>query len=104
MRYISCQFLAYLENGLWAKNAQHANDMAQLLRRGISSAGNFEFTQPTDANIILVKMPKPLTDRLLENHFFYVWNEAINEIRLVTSWDTTETDIERFLKDLSNAR
>jgi threonine aldolase len=102
MRYVSSQFLAYLDNDLWAKNARHANNMAQLLRRGISSVGKFEFTQPTETNIILVKMPKRLIDRLLENHFFYVWNDTSNEIRLVTSWDTTETDIERFLKDMAN--
>jgi threonine aldolase len=101
MRYVSCQFLAYLEDDLWAKNAQHANDMAKLLCKGISSLGDFEFTQPVEANVILVKMPKQLTDRLFENHFFYVWNDAVNEIRLVTSWDTTETDIETFLKDMA---
>lgn len=100
MRYVSSQFLAYLENGLWAQNARHANAMAQLLRKGISSAGDFEFTQPTEANVVLVKMPKQLTDRLLKNHFFYIWNEPVNEIRLVTSWDTNETDIERFLNEL----
>jgi threonine aldolase len=100
MRYVACQFLAYLENDLWADNARHANAMAQLLREGISSAGDFEFTQPTEANIILVKMPKSLTDRLLENHFFYVWNDEVNEIRLVTSWDTNEKDIEKFLNHI----
>ncbi|MDR1169399.1 MAG: aminotransferase class I/II-fold pyridoxal phosphate-dependent enzyme [Prevotellaceae bacterium] len=104
MRYVACQFLAYLENDLWAENARHANDMAQLLRNGISSVGNFEFTQPTEANIILVKMPKQLTDSLLENHFFYVWNGENNEIRLVTSWDTTESDIEKFLNDMINVQ
>jgi threonine aldolase len=100
MRYVACQFLAYLENDLWADNARHANAMAQLLREGISSAGDFEFTQPTEANIVLVKMPKSLTDRLLENHCFYVWNEAVNEIRLVTSWDTSEKDIENFYRTI----
>jgi threonine aldolase len=100
MRYVACQFLAYLENDLWAENALHANEMAQLLRKSILSAGDFEFTQATDANIILVKMPKSHTDRLSENHFFYVWDEAVNEIRLVTSWDTTEKDIEQFLNDI----
>jgi threonine aldolase len=99
MRYVACQFLAYLDNDLWARNARHANDMAQLLRAGIASAGDFEFTQPTDANVVLVKMPKLLTDRLLKKHFFYVWNEAVNEIRLVTSWDTCEKDIEMFVND-----
>jgi threonine aldolase len=102
MRYVACQFLSYLEDDLWAKNAQHANDMAQLLRNGISSIGDFEFTQPTAANVILVKMPETITSRLLENHCFYVWNEAVNEIRLVTSWDTSESDIETFLNDLGS--
>jgi threonine aldolase len=103
MRYNSSQFLAYLENDLWAKNAQHANKMAQLLRAGIQSIGNFEFTQQTDANIILVKMPKPIIDQLLENHYFYIWDESTNEIRLVTSWDTTENDINIFLNNLKTA-
>jgi threonine aldolase len=100
MRYASCQFLAYLENDLWAENARHANRMAQLLREGILSVGDFEFTQQTEANILLLKMPKPLVNHMLENHFFYVWDDSNSEIRLVTSWDTNENDIERFLKDL----
>ncbi|MDR1169366.1 MAG: threonine aldolase [Prevotellaceae bacterium] len=100
MRYVSCQFLAYMENDLWAENARHANKMAQLLREGILSVGNFEFTQETEANILLLKMPKPLIKRLLENHFFYLWDDSGNEIRLVTSWDTSEKDVETFLKDL----
>ncbi|MDR1156501.1 MAG: aminotransferase class I/II-fold pyridoxal phosphate-dependent enzyme [Bacteroidales bacterium] len=100
MRYVSCQFLAYMENDLWAENARHANRMAQLLRRGILSVADFEFTQQTEANILLLKMPEPLIRRLLENHFFYLWDDAGSEIRLVTSWDTSEKDIETFLKDL----
>jgi threonine aldolase len=102
MRYVSCQFLAYMENDLWAENARHANKMAQLLREGILSVGNFEFTQQTEANILLLKMPEPLIKRLLENHFFYLWDDSGNEIRLVTSWDTSEKDVETFLKDLKH--
>jgi threonine aldolase len=45
-------------------------------------------------------MPKPLIDRLLENHFFYIWDDSASEIRLVTSWDTTEQDIEMFLNSM----
>jgi threonine aldolase len=100
MRYVASQFLAYLEDDLWAENAGHANRMAQLLRKGILAVGNFEFTQQTDANILLLKMPKLLVKHMLENHFFYVWDDSNNEIRLVTSWDTTEKDIETFLAEL----
>jgi threonine aldolase len=45
-------------------------------------------------------MPRHVIDRLLSSYFFYFWNEAANEIRLVTSFDTTETDIDTFLQTL----
>ncbi len=102
MRFVSAQFLAYFENTLWLTNAQHANQMAQLLRSKIASVSNFEFTQTTDANILLLKIPPQITKQLLEKHFFYIWNEEKNEIRLVTSWNTTENDINHFINDLKN--
>ncbi|MDR0205810.1 MAG: low specificity L-threonine aldolase [Bacteroidales bacterium] len=100
MRFISTQFLTYLHNELWLSNALHANKMAQLLRRKMEEIAPFEFTQPTQANIILVRFSPTLIEEMLKHHFFYVWNEKTHEIRLVTSWDTTEEDIERFVRDL----
>ena len=100
MRFSSAQFLAYFQNDLWLTNARHANKMAQLLRSKIEIVGNFEFTQPTEANIILVKFSPALIEEMLKHHFFYVWNENTHEIRLVTSWDTTEEDIEGFVGNL----
>jgi len=99
MRFSSAQFLAYFEQDLWLSNALHANKMAQLLRSKIAEAGDFEFTQPTEVNIILVKFTPTLINEMLKHHFFYVWNEKTHEIRLVTSWDTTENDIENFYFD-----
>jgi threonine aldolase len=34
----------------------------------------------------------------LKDYFFYFWNEEENEIRFVTSFDTTEQDIEELLR------
>lgn len=99
MRYASCQFTAYLRNDLWLRNARHANDMAQSLKNGIEQIAAVEFTQPVDANILLMQLPRQMINRLQEKYFFYVWNEARNEIRLVTSFDTTQEDIDRFLTD-----
>ncbi len=99
MRYASCQFTAYLQNDLWLRNARHANDMAQSLKKGIEQIAAVEFTQPIDANILLMQLPRQMINRLQEKYFFYVWNEACNEIRLVTSFDTAQEDIDRFLTD-----
>jgi len=100
MRFASAQFLAYFQDDLWITNAQHANKMALLLRRKIEETGSFEFTQPTEANIILVKFSPTLINNMLKYHFFYVWNEKTHEIRLVTSWDTTEQDVSEFIDTL----
>ncbi len=103
MRFVASQFLAYLNNDLWYKNASNANNMAQLLREKLSEFDFIHFTQPTDANILLMQMPRNIIDKLLERQFFYMWNDAANEIRLVTSWDTTEEDIEGFVRDLEKS-
>ncbi|MDR2083784.1 MAG: aminotransferase class V-fold PLP-dependent enzyme [Bacteroidales bacterium] len=100
MRYVGCQYLSYFENDLWFRNASNANRMAQLLRKSLLEIYNFDFTQNTDANILLLKMNKEMIDKLLKKHFFYIWNEEINEIRLVTSWDTTEQDINDFISSV----
>jgi threonine aldolase len=101
MRFSSAQFLAYFYNELWRTNALHANKMAQLLRRKMEEIAHFEFTQPTEANIILVKFSPELIAEMQKHHFFYVFNEKEHEIRLVTSWDTTEEDIEGFVRDVA---
>lgn len=100
MRYASCQYLPYLNQSLWRENAQHANRLAQKLRKGIEAIGKYRFTQPTEANILLLHVPKAVSDKLLERYFFYVWDEGASEIRLVTSWDTTESDVDEFLSYL----
>ena len=99
MRYVSAQFSAYLKDDLLYKNAAHANKMAQKLYHELLHLG-FEFTQSPDANILLLKMEPDLADKLLQKHFFYVWDENTHEIRLVTSWDTTEEDVSMFISDL----
>jgi threonine aldolase len=104
MRFSAAQFLAYFQNDLWLSNALHANKMAQLLRRKMEDVGDFEFTQDTEANIILVKFSSTLITEMLKRHFFYVWNEKTHEIRLVTSWDTMEGDVEGFVGDLEKLK
>ncbi len=100
MRYVAAQFIAYLSNNLMYDNALHANTMAQILRQKLTQTGCCTFTQSTEANTILLKIPPVIIPELLKKHFFYVWDEATHEIRLVTSWDTTENDINAFVQDV----
>lgn len=97
LRYLSCQFTAYLKDDLWLANARHANRMALLLRDGLEKLPDVRFTQQVESNQLFLTMPRRVIDRLLQSYFFYFWDEPANEIRLVTSFDTTEEDIRELL-------
>lgn len=103
MRYLSCQFTAYLTDELWLKNATHANAMAKRLADALEQVPGVRFTQKVESNQLFLTMPRAETDRMLQTYFFYFWNEEADEIRLVTSFDTTEEDIDTFIRILKNS-
>ena len=92
MRFLSAQFVPYL-NGLWLENAAHANIQARRLADMLSEIAGIRLTQRVDTNQIFLTMPTGAIEKLREHYMFYVWNEAVNEVRFVTSWDTTDEDI-----------
>ncbi len=96
MRFISTQFLAFLDNDLWKKNAEHANRMAKLLEKEVSKIPGIKITQKVEANGVFAIIPQDLIVELQEEYFFYVWNENRSEVRWMTSFDTTEEDIYGF--------
>lgn len=96
MRFISAQFIPYLEEGIWRLTAEHANKMAKLLFQQIDSIPEVVITQSVDANGIFAKIPKKIIPILRESFFFYDWNEATGEVRWMTSFDTTQEDINAF--------
>ena len=100
MRYLSCQFIAFLTDDLWRKNALHANNMAQKLYKELVKMPDVKFTQKPESNQLFLIMPREKEDKLLEKYFFYFWDENINEIRFVTSFDTTEEDVDNFIADI----
>jgi len=97
MRYISAQFEALLSDDLWRQNAQHANQMAQLLAQELGRIPQINITQKVEANGVFAVIPKKHIARLQKSYFFYVWNEETSEVRLMTSFDTTEEDIADFV-------
>lgn len=94
LRYLSVQFLPYFENDLWLENARRANESAARLAEVLRRYPEIHLTQKVESNQLFFTLPSEALKRLSEKYFFYVWNGAINEARLVTSWDTTEEDIQ----------
>lgn len=100
MRFISAQFQALLQDNLWLENARHSNRMAALLAEGLHKVPLVQITQKVDANAVFCIMPNDLLHKLEEEYFFYVWRGLEGnkkEIRLMTSFDTEESDIEKLL-------
>ena len=97
MRFISAQFLRYLSNGLWKENASHANSMAQLLAEKAGKIPGIEITQEVEANGVFAKVPKEIIPELQNEFFFYLWDVEKSVVRWMTSFDTTEGDIESFV-------
>ena len=96
MRFIGAQFTALLSDDLWKKNAAHSNAMAKLLERELRRFSQVTITQSVDANGVFAIFPKEIIAPLQEEHFFYVWNDRTTEVRLMCSFDTTETEIKNF--------
>ena len=97
MRYISAQFEALLSGELWHDNAAHANRMAQLLAQELGRIPHLKITQKVEANGVFAVVPKKYIAKLQKKYFFYVWDEQTSEVRLMTSFDTTEEDIADFV-------
>jgi threonine aldolase len=96
MRFISAQFEALLSDDLWRQNAEHANQMAQLLASELRKIPQIRITQEVESNGVFALVPEEYVALLQKEYFFYVWNEETSEVRFMTSFDTTEEDIEDF--------
>lgn len=100
MRFIGAQYTAYLTGGLWKECAAHANLMAAALEKQLREISGVKITQKVEANGIFIIMPGKVAERLRREYFFYPWNEQLSEYRLMTSWDTTSDDVDKFIQRL----
>jgi threonine aldolase len=106
-RFVAAQFDAYLADDLWMRNAAHANRMAARLAAHAESAASARLAWKPDANEVFVVMPETTREKLTSaGASFYPWHPpgdfsgtiADGEVlsRLVTSFATTEAEVDRF--------
>lgn len=99
-RLLGVQFGALFTDDLYFEIGRHAIDMAEKLKAAFKSRGyKFFINSPTNQQFIV--MPNEKLQKLAENVKFEVWErpDANNTvIRFVTSWATTEKDIEELEK------
>jgi len=99
-RFLAAQFDAYLADDFWLDLARHANRMADRLAGGLSAAG-IKPAWPVEANELFVPLTAE-TDRRLKaaGAVYYPWSVIspdITLVRLVTSFSTTEAEVDQFV-------
>jgi len=97
MRFVSAQFIPYLQEEIWKANALHSNRMAQLLADLIADTRMITMTQKVEANGVFAILPREVIPLIRKEFFFYDWDESKGEVRWMTSFDTTEEDIRSFV-------
>ena len=99
MRFISAQLQALFTNDLWKRNAEQANAMTARLAEGLAQCPGIEFHCPVETNQVFVTMNETLAKQLLEVTPFYSNGPTPNVYRMVTSFDTSEEDVDRFVAE-----
>ena len=100
MRFMAVQMICYLETGLWRRNAEHSNRMAQLLKKEVEQVDGVHIMYPVQVNSVFAQLPRDVWKRLQEHYFFYDWDEDADVVRWMCSFDTTEDDIHCFVNAL----
>ncbi len=101
MRYVGAQFKALLTNELWKRNAAHSNAQARKLAEKAGAIEGVKITRPVEANGVFAIIPAHAVEKLQERFPFYVWDEQSGEVRWMTSWSTTDDDIDNFCAALT---
>lgn len=97
MRFLTAQLDAYLTNDLWLRYAAHANQMAARLAEGLATLPGATLYYPVEANEVFITLPAAIAKNLLAEGFqFYLWDH--DTIRLVTAFDTQESEVDAFVR------
>ena len=100
-RFLSAQFDAYLEGGLWLRLAERANAMGARLAEGLAPRNEVVQNHPVEANMMFPEWAAGTHARLkAAGAEYYDWTlpEGREGARLVASWSTTEEDVDAFLR------
>jgi len=100
-RYASVQLTAYIESGLWRRNAERANRLAAR----IAAAAPQWLSVPFETNQVFMNLGDERIAALSREFGFYAWGPAgSGEARFVCSWDTPEEDVDALCAALTKLR
>ena len=96
MRFVAAQFNALLTNELWIRGAGHSNEMATRLYEATCDIPGVEYDHAPQVNSLFAVIPAEAIAPLRDWCFFWDWDVSRHQVRWMTSWDTTQDDVDRF--------
>jgi threonine aldolase len=90
-RYLAAQLLAYIDSGLWRRNAERTNRLAQEIGRAAGTA----LLHPVEANEVFLALgvERRQALRAAGFEFYDSGAESAGEARFVVSWDQPPDDV-----------
>ncbi|EPY2311058.1 threonine aldolase family protein [Clostridium sporogenes] len=101
-RVLGIQFEELFKDNLYFDLANHANEMASILTKGLKEA-NCKFFVESKSNQVFPILSNESIKKLEEKFSFNIWEKVDNKnsaIRLVTSWATKKEAVLDFVKEL----
>jgi threonine aldolase len=101
MRFVAAPWLGLLTDGVWLKNAEHSNNLAQMLAERLRAEAKIDIVFPVEANAVFLRMNKELVRELhTRGWHFYKFIEP-DVYRLMCSWSVTDRDIADFVAEVA---
>jgi threonine aldolase len=98
MRFLAVPWIVLLENDVWLKNAQRANDAALRLANGLRDCG-VEVVFPVESNAVFIRLDAMIARKLRELGWdFYKFIEP-DVYRLMCAWSANDEVIAALLSD-----
>lgn len=95
-RFVAAQVVALVEGDLWLRNAAHANAMATKLAAAADGIPGVGIERAPAVNSVFATVPATAIEPLQRWSFFWEWDLTVSLVRWMTSFATTDEDIERF--------
>lgn len=96
-RFVAAQVLALLDEDRWLANARHANAKAARLAEAVAVVPGVALNSPPQVNSVFARIPFDAIAPLQAWSFFWEWDLTESLVRWMTSFTTTDADIDRFV-------
>jgi threonine aldolase len=99
MRFAAAQLIAYVEDGLWLRNARQANDIAARIAAGLRDLPGVAPLAPVEANEVFLQLSAATMDGL-EADGVRFFRRPGNIARFVCRFDATSAEADALLASL----